>query len=558
MLLLAARLTRSFLLLLSLLLVRPALAGDCAIASAHPLATHAGCEMLQQGGNAFDAAVAVTAALAVVEPYASGLGGGGFYLLHRAADEFEVFVDARETAPRRATREYFLDENGKPRHRASLDGPSAAGIPGSPAAIDWIATRYGTLPLDRLLAPAIRLAEEGFPVDSRYLWAIGYRETLLKSSPGAAVFLDNGEIPQPGYMVRQPRLAKTLRILARAGRDGFYHGKIARQLVDAVAAGGGVWEMEDLAGYRLVEREPFRIRFRGAHISTAPLPSSGGLVMAQALQILEPLALECMDEVQRAHFVAEAMRRGYNDRARYMGDADFVAVPVEKLASRKYALSRGATISPHRATPSSELPDVAEPLEEGSDTTHFSIIDREGNRVAATLSVNAPFGAGVVAGDTGVLLNNHMNDFSLAVAAPNLYRLVGNHANAIEPGKRPLSSMSPTFVSDDRGVLVLGTPGGSRIISMVLLGILDYMLNPRVNLERIVGAPRYHHQYLPDRIQIESEGFSESWIEALQAKGHAVESAGRRWGNMQAVFWDAATARAQPESDPRGRAGVLF
>jgi gamma-glutamyltranspeptidase / glutathione hydrolase len=553
------RLIRLYLVsFLLLLLARPAVAAECAIASAHPLATRAGCEILHQGGNAFDAAVAVTAALAVVEPYASGLGGGGFYLLHRAADEFEVFIDARETAPARATRELYLDENGEPRHRASLDGASAAAIPGTPAAIDWIATRYGTLSLERLLAPAIALAEQGFPVDSRYLWAIGYRETLLKSSPGASVFLDNGARPQAGYIVRQPQLAKTLRIVARSGRDGFYRGQLARELVKAVVAGGGMWDLDDLAGYRLVEREPFTMSFRGARISTAPLPSSGGLVMAQALQILEPLPLEKMVEAQRAHFVAEAMRRGYNDRARYMGDPDFVDVPVARLASRKYALSRAASISADRATPSSELPDVADPLEEGSDTTHFSIVDREGNRVAATLSVNAPFGAGVVAGDTGVLLNNHMNDFSLAVAAPNLYRLVGNQANAIEPGKRPLSSMSPTFVADDRGVLVLGTPGGSRIISMVLLGVLDYTLNPQVNLARIAGAPRYHHQYLPDRIQIESEGFSDHWVAALRAKGHTVESAGRRWGNMQVVFRDAATGRAIAESDPRGSAGVLF
>lgn len=551
------------LLALALLFLAPALqpataAGECAIASAHPLATRAGCDILARGGSAFDAAITVSATLAVVEPFSSGIGGGGFYLLHRVADRFEVFIDARETAPAKATPEFFVDDSGAPKARLSLDGATAAAIPGAPAALDWLAQRYASLPLDTLLAPAITLAREGFAVDSRYAWAAGYRQRLLAADPNAAAFLDQGKAPSAGFVVRQPQLAITLERIARHGRDGFYRGELAQRMVAAVRAAGGLWSEDDLAGYKVVERTPHRFNFRGARIVTAPLPSSGGLVMAQTLQILEPLALESMTDSQRAHYVAEAWRRGYNDRARFMGDPAFASVPVARLASQDYARQRAASIDPDKATPSSALPSVADAAEEGADTTHFSIIDRHGNRVAATLSVNAPFGSGFVAGDTGVLLNNHMDDFALAPATPNLYRLVGNEANAIRPGKRPLSSMSPTFVEDSRGVLVLGTPGGSRIISMVTLGVLDYMLNREVDLQRIVALPRYHHQYLPDRIEVEPGAFPEEWTQALRAKGHAVESGRRKWGNMQAAYLDKATGQASAQGDPRGKAGVLF
>ncbi len=537
----------------------PASAQECGIASAHALATRAGCDMLKSGGNAFDAAVAVAAALAVVEPYASGIGGGGFFLLHRGADAFEVFVDARETAPAKATREFFLDENGQPRQKASLEGPTAAGIPGIPAALDWVAGQYGRLPLARALQPAIRLAEQGFAADARYVWATGYREALLKADLNAMrIFLDDGKAVGAGFVVKQPQLARTLRMLAGQGRQGFYRGAFAHRLMEAVRAGGGLWELSDLESYRVVERPPVKFSYRGATITSAPLPSSGGMVLAQSLFILEPVALATLSDADRVHYTVEALRRGYHDRARYMGDPDFAAVPAERLASREYARQRAASIDPNRATPSAALAEIADAAEEGKNTTHFSVIDAEGNRVAATLSVNAPFGSGFVAGDTGVLLNNHMNDFSLAPSVPNIYRLVGNEANAVEAGKRPLSSMSPTFVEDERGVLVLGTPGGSRIISMVLEGILAFVDQPDFDLQRMVGAPRYHHQYLPDRIEIEPGAYSKQWIEALRTKGHKVEEGRRKWGNMQAVFLDKKTGRITSANDPRGQAGILF
>jgi gamma-glutamyltranspeptidase/glutathione hydrolase len=536
--------------------LRPAAAQECGIASAHALATQAGCEILHSGGNAFDAAVAVAATLAVVEPFSSGIGGGGFLLLHRASDNFEVFVDARETAPSRATREFFIDENGQAKQKASLEGPTAAGIPGEPAALDWVAGRYGKLPLARLLAPAIRLAERGFPADARYASASTLREAQLKDDAGAArSFLDDGKAVAAGFVVVQPNLARTLRMLADRGGQSFYHGDFARTLVQTVKSAGGLWELSDLENYHVIERPPIKFTYRGARITTAPLPSSGGLVLAQSLFILESVNMARLSITDRVHYAVEAMRRGYQDRARYMGDPAFVDVPVTKLSSRDYAKRRGASIDPARATPSAELAGLAE---EGTETTHFSIIDADGNRVAATLSVNGPFGSGFVAGNTGVLLNNHMDDFVLVPGVPNLYKLVGSRANAIEPGKRPLSSMSPTFVEDERGVLVLGTPGGSRIISMVLQGILDYVDQPQIDLARLVGAPRFHHQYLPDRIEIEPGSFPYDWIEALKAKGHAVEPGRRKWGNMQAVFFDRKTGRVESASDPRGQSGVLF
>ncbi|MGH8731527.1 MAG: gamma-glutamyltransferase, partial [Burkholderiales bacterium] len=329
--------------LLAGLVQGPASAQECGIASAHALATRAGCDILKSGGNAFDAAVTVAAALAVVEPFASGIGGGGFFLLHRGADAFEVFVDARETAPAKATREFFLDENGRPRQKASLEGPTAAGIPGMPAALDWVAGHYGRLPLARALQPAIRLAEQGFPADARYVWATGYREALLKADVNAArIFLDDGKAVGAGFAVKQPQLARTLRMLAGQGRQGFYRGDFARRLVEAVRAGGGLWELSDLESYRVVERPPVKFRYRGATITSAPLPSSGGLVLAQSLFILEPVALATFSETERVHYAVEALRRGYHDRARYMGDPDFVPVPVERLASREYARQRAA------------------------------------------------------------------------------------------------------------------------------------------------------------------------------------------------------------------------
>jgi gamma-glutamyltranspeptidase/glutathione hydrolase len=392
------------------------------------------------------------------------------------------------------------------------------------------------------------LARDGFPTDARYAWIAGLREAKLKTDPHTAeIFLDHGAVPAPGFILRQPELARTLQAIAARGRDGFYQDDVAGRMVAAVQAGGGIWELEDLQRYAVVERAPQRFTYRGARITCASLPSAGGLTMAESLQILERFPLASFDPVERIHLVVEALRRGYQDRARYLGDPDFVPAP-DWLGTRAYADRRAATIDLQRATPSERLAAMGE----GDNTTHFSVVDRDGNRVAATLSINLPFGAGVMAGDTGVLLNDEMDDFAIAPDVPNAYRLIGASANQIDARKRPLSSMTPTFVEDERGVLVLGTPGGSRII------ILEYVDGGRPDIERLVSAPRYHHQYLPDAIEYEPGAFPPAWVDALKAKGHTVQEGRRRWGNMQAVYVDRASGEARSYNDPRGKGGGQF
>ena len=507
--------------------------------------------MLERGGNAFDAAVAAAAVLAVVEPYASGLGGGGFFLLHRARDRHEVMVDARETAPAAAARDWYFDRDGQLIRGASTQGGTAAGIPGIPAALAHVARRYGTLPLATALGPAIRHARDGHAVDERYARIAGLRERYLRERPAAArIFLDQGRAPRAGWRLRQPELAKTLERLAEEGAPGFYGGPVGQALVESVNRAGGGWQAADLDGYRVVERPPLKFRFRGAAVTTAVLPSAGGIALAQSLHVLERLGAGDPRAPRDAHLVIEALRRAFHDRALHLGDSDFVRVPVERLVSRGYAEKLAASIV-DTATRSDALgPEV--PAAAGTSTTHLSIIDAAGNRVAATLTINLLFGSGVVAEGTGVLLNNEMDDFSLRADLPNAFRLRGGDANAVAPGKRPLSSMTPTFVEDGKGVLVLGAPGGSRIVSQVLLAVLDYLRAPVVDLAAIVAAPRYHHQWWPDRVEVEPDGFPAEWHAALESRGHRLQTGKRRWGNMQAVFKSKQTGAAQAAADPRG------
>lgn len=517
-----------------------------AVASAHPLATAVGHEILAAGGNAFDAAVAVAAALAVVEPFGSGLGGGGFFLLHRASDGHEVMVDARERAPLAAHRDMFLDDQGDPIPSASLDGALAAAIPGTPAALVHIAEQYGHLPLRRSLAPAIRLARAGFPVTPRYQRMAEARLAALRASPEAArVFLDAGSVPREGFIVRQPELAATLERLAEHGHTGFYLGETAARLILAVRAAGGIWVPQDLALYRVVEREPVRGRYRGVRVSAAALPSSGGVVLIQMLNILEGLELDAMDRVERTHVLIEAMRAAYRDRAAHLGDPDYVQVDVAHLLSREYAARLRRDIVPR--LPRSPQAPAPQSLR---NTTHFSILDRAGNRVAATLSLNAPFGSGFVAPGTGVVLNNEMDDFVVKPGVPNLYGLVGSEANAIAPGKRPLSSMTPAFLETGDAVVILGTPGGSRIISMVLLATLDFA-HGHGRPHDWVARPRFHHQYLPDEVQHESGAFSEAEARTLVSLGHRLREVAP-YGNMQLILWDRQAGRVEAVSDPRG------
>jgi gamma-glutamyltranspeptidase/glutathione hydrolase len=533
--------------------------GKAAIASAHPLATQAGLEILEKGGNAFDAAVAVASALAVVEPSGSGFGGGGFILLHRASDGFNVMIDAREKAPAAATRDMYLDPDGKPVPGLSTNSALAAGIPGEPAGIALLAEKYGKLPLKTSLQPAIRLAREGFPLYERLRNIIQSKQGALKRSPDAArVFLTkSGDVPANGYVIKQPDLARTLELFAREGAEGYYKGAFAKKLAEGVRKLGGNWTEQDLAEYRAVERAPIVGTYQGARIISSSPPASGGIALVDALNILEPYDLKRAEPVTRTHLIVEAMRRMHRDRALYLGDPDFTNVPVELLTSKYYAQGQRTSLSLEKATPSTLLPSDAIEATQGQHTTHFSVIDRDGNRVGMTITLNLLLGSGLMVPGTGILLNNQMDDFSVKPGTPNAYQLIGADANAIAPGKRPLSSSTPTFVESDRGVMILGSPGGSYIIGMVLLATLDFMEGK--SAKDIVSAPRIHHQYFPDVIQYEPGALTAEQVKALTDRGHSLRQSGRQWGNLQVVLWDYASGQVEAASDPRGvGAGMVY
>jgi len=529
-----------------------------AIASAYPLASQAGQEILAAGGNAFDAAVAVSAALAVVEPSSSGLGGGGFYLLHRQTDGFETMIDAREKAPGGASRDMYLDKAGNAIENASIAGSLAAGIPGEPAAFEYLARKYGKLPLKQDLQPAIRLARDGFPLYARLQGGIRYKRQVLMRSPDAAkAFLTaDGAVPEVGAVIKQPDLANTLEAIANQGAQGFYAGRVAADLVAGVRADGGIWTLQDLAAYKVVERKPLVGEYHGARIVSASPPSSGGIAVLDALNILAGFDLHQYDSATAKHLVIEAMRRAYRDRAIYLGDPDFVKMPLAQLASKDYAAGQRSSIRTDKAMPSNLLPGIeSEPV--GMQTTHFSVLDAEGNRVAATISVNLFFGTGYMPPKTGVLLNNTMDDFSTKPGRPNEFGLVGATANAIAPNKRSLSSMSPTFVETSKGLMIVGSPGGSFIISMVLLGTLNYL--DGMSAVDIVKYPHYHHQYLPDEVDYEQGALTDAEIKELTAMGHTLKVSGRQWGNMQVITWDFATGKVEAASDPRGEGvGLVY
>jgi gamma-glutamyltranspeptidase/glutathione hydrolase len=529
-----------------------------AIASAHQLSTDAGLDVIRQGGNAFDAAVAVSSTLSVVEPISSGIGGGGFFLLHDAKTGRDVFVDARETAPAAATPAAYLDKNGELDRDRATNGPWSAGIPGLPAALVHLAERYGKLPLKTSLAPAIRIAREGFPVYPRLEKGYASRREVMERYAGTrAVFLADGNPPKAGEILKQPELAHTLELLAAKGYDGFYRGEVAKKLLAAVKHEGGQWRADELSGYRVREREPLRLKYRGWNIVTAPPPSSGGVALAEILQTISGWDLSKLDDAHRVHIVVEAMRRAYRDRTLYLGDPDFVKMPLARLTSADYAAGLRATIHPDKATPSDLLSGQAAPLED-DETTHFSIIDAEGNRVAATQTVNLLYGSGMVAPGTGVLLNNEMDDFALRPGTPNAFGVMGYSANAPEPGKRMLSSMTPSFLESKDKVVAVGAPGGSRIITQVLLAILAY--DAGLAPQQVAALPRYHHQWMPDAISAEAGALDAATVAALQAMGHKVNAGEGHWGNLQTVMWDKTAGTLSGGTDPRnpvGKAAVL-
>ena len=524
-----------------------------AIASGHALATDAGLATIRAGGNAFDAAVTVSSVLSVVEPISSGLGGGGFFLLHDGKTGRDVFLDAREIAPEAATPEAYLDKDGNLDPDKSENGPWSAGIPGLPAALVELAGKYGRLPLKATLAPAIALAHDGFPVYARLEKGYASRRTVMERYPGTrAVFLADGDPPRVGETLKQPDLARTLELLADQGFDGFYRGDVARKLLSSVADEGGKWTAAELAGYRVREREPIRFRYRDWDITTAPPSSSGGVALAEILQVASGWDLSKLDRAHRVHVLVEAMRRAYRDRTIYLGDPDFVKMPLARLTSADYAAGLRATIHPDRATPSALLPGQPAPLED-EETTHFSIIDAEGNIVSATQTVNLLYGSGLGAPGTGVILNDEMDDFALKPGTPNAFGVMGYEANAPKPGKRMLSSMTPTIMASPGKVAALGAPGGSRIITEVLLGILGY--DDGLTAQQVAAKPRFHHQWLPDVISAEPDAFDADTVATLQAMGHTVNAGEGRWGNLQTVAWDRLANTLSGGTDPRNPVG---
>ena len=522
------------------------------IATAHPLATKAGYEILEMGGNAFDAAVTVSAVLSVVEPYSSGLGGGGFFLLHNAEDGQSVFVDAREKAPSMADRDMYLDENGDVLRTASLNGPLASGIPGLPAALHHVANNHGSMPLYKLLEPAIRLARDGFPAYERLITALNVAKKSRTLSPKfKAVFMPNDQLPEVGQLIKQPELAKTLEIIASNGHDGFYKSFFTQKMIDEARKDGSIWLADDFKNYSVVEREPIKVNFLGAQLTTAPPPSSGGTTIATILNIISEFDFIEMDISTRTHLVVESMRRAYRDRAFFLGDPDFVDVPIKKLTSKEHASILAQSIDMNAATPIHEDDQLDEKYawNEGSHTTHFSILDMDGNRAAVTQTINTWFGSGYMLPSSGLILNNEMDDFSAKPFAPNRYGLVHGEQNSIQPNKRMLSSMTPTFIESEKGLAILGTPGGARIITMVLLSILDYFEGGTA--ETMTATKRFHHQFLPDVIRYEKDAFTEETITILESKGHTLQEISS-YGNMQVVTWEKDSGDVSSSSDPRG------
>ena len=493
------------------------------VVSAEAHATRVGVEILKNGGNAVDAAIAVGFALAVTHPRAGNIGGGGFMLI-RFADGHSTFLDFRERAPAAASRDMYLDADGKPT-QDSVVGYRAVGVPGTVRGLELARGKYGTKSWSRLVAPAVRLAKDGFPVS--YERAIDFRENkrLPLFADSKRIFRRNGRHYEMGEILRQPELAATLERIADNGANEFYVGKTARLIADDMKRNGGLITLEDLREYKAIEREPLVGEYREYGILSAPPPSSGGAGIVQMLNMLEgsEFAKGGAGAASSIHYVAEVMRRFFADRAEYFGDTDFVEMPLEGLLNKDYARRRRASIREDRATPSSEIRAGRPAGGESSETTHYSVVDRDGNAVAVTYTLNGSFGSGVTATGTGILLNNEMDDFTAKPGEPNQFGLLQSENNAIEPGKRPLSAMTPTIVTrNGKLFLVLGAPGGPTIISTVLQ-VITNVVDFKMNLQQAVDFPRFHHQWMPDELRLEDHGFSPDTVELLRKREHKIK-----------------------------------
>ena len=494
------------------------------VVSAQHLASDVGAAVLRRGGNAVDAAVAMGYALAVTHPCCGNLGGGGFMLIHLAGGR-DTFINFREKAPLGAQADMFLDAAGEPDPSASVNGYLAAGVPGTVMGLETARQRYGTLPRATLIAPAIELAERGFVLEAGDVAILRQETDAFRTQPNvAAIFLKHGEPLASGDRLRQPALAATLRLISAEGSDAFYHGPIAAAVAAASGAHGGILTARDFAAYDVTESPPIRCSYRGYTVVSAPPPSSGGVTLCEMLQILEgyPLAALGYRSAASAHFMTEAMRFAYHDRNTYLGDPAFVDNPVARLLSTENAAAIRARIAPARATPSATL-GATGLAHENPTTTHYSVVDAAGNAVSVTYTINDDFGAKVIAGDTGFFLNDEMDDFTAKPGAANMFGLVQGSANAVAPGKRPLSSMTPTLVESAGGapLLVLGSPGGARIITTVLeviVNVIDYGMP----LQQAVDAPRIHHQWLPDTLAAEPSALTAEAARELRGMGYRV------------------------------------
>jgi gamma-glutamyltranspeptidase/glutathione hydrolase len=542
----------------------PASSAHAMVVTEQHYATRVGVDILRRGGNAVDAAVAVAYALAVVDPCCGNIGGGGFMLV-RMNDGRERFIDFREKAPLRATPTMYLNKHGKIIPSASTKGYLAVGVPGTVMGLERAREEFATMPRRMLMAPAIHLAENGYSIEAGDAAIFrgaseGYSGlyTFLNQPNVRAIFMKNGRLPRAGDVLKQPQLASTLRSIAAGGAAAFYDGPIARAVVNEADAAGGMLSFDDFKRYTVDEQQPLHCSYHGYDIMSAPPPSSGGVTLCETLNVLAayPLSTWGWNTTQSVHYIVEAERRTYADRNTYLGDPSFVNNPVAQLLSSSYADKLRAGIQPDKATPSVQVrPGLGPVAHENDQTTHFSIVDKWGNAVAVTYTINDWFGAGVIAGDTGFFLNDEMDDFTSKPGVPNMFGLVQGVRNDIEPGKRPLSSMTPAILTHNGKLfMVTGSPGGSRIITIVLSTIQN-VIDYGMNVQQAVNAPRIHMQWLPDEVQYEPDALNDSTMSALRSMGYSFKEI-PSWGSAQAITIDPQSGKRYGGTDWRHPAGL--
>ncbi|MCL1143094.1 gamma-glutamyltransferase [Shewanella gaetbuli] len=535
---------------------QPVFAKQGMVASQEAIASQIGVDILKQGGNAVDAAVAVGFALAVTLPRAGNLGGGGFMLVHLAKDNKTIAIDYRETAPNKAHKDIFLDEHGNAVAKLSREHGLAVGVPGTVMGMELALNKYGTLPLAKVIQPAIDLAKQGITITSDLANSLAGSKRRISQWPSSkAIFYQaDGSNFDIGDTLVQSELAHSLSLIAKQGSKGFYQGETAEKIVNTIQQAGGIMTLDDLANYQVVEREPVKGTYRGFEVVSMPPPSSGGVHIIEMLNILEnfPLSEYGHNTAQTIHVMAESMKYAYADRSEFLGDPDFVDVPTQQLTDKAYAKKIASKIDLNKATPSSEIKPANFGIKESPQTTHYSVVDKWGNAVSNTYTLNFSYGSGLVAEGTGILLNNEMDDFSAKAGVPNGYGLIGGDANSVQANKRPLSSMSPTIVMrDGKPFLVTGSPGGSRIINITLQIILN-VIDHHLNIAESTAAARVHHQWLPDSLWIERT-LNKDTIKLLEAKGHKTKVQ-HSIGSTQSILVDEQGLYGS--SDPR-RAGSL-